>query len=76
MSHPGCLQPPWPTPPALAALAKSSVCCTPFVDATTPGRVYKLHMTNPSALTHYFTSLEFADKVRIHGWVRAMLHAL
>lgn len=30
----------------------------------TQGRVTKLKMTNPSSVTHYFTALEFADKVR------------
>jgi len=27
------------------------------------GQIYKLHMTNPSEATHYFTALEFADKI-------------
>ena len=36
----------------------------------TPGRVTKLTLTNPSAVTHYFTALEFANKVR----ARVRLH--
>ena len=45
-------------------LRMASVCLTP---CTPPPRVYKLHMTNPSDLTHYFTALEFASKVRGRG---------
>ncbi|KAI8468866.1 MAG: hypothetical protein J3K34DRAFT_515013 [Monoraphidium minutum] len=40
---------------------------SPATLSFTAGRVYKLHMTNPSQLTHYFTALEFASKARRPG---------
>ncbi|KAG1674402.1 hypothetical protein FOA52_012929 [Chlamydomonas sp. UWO 241] len=36
---------------------------TPSTIELTAGRLTKLKLTNPSQLTHYFTALEFADKV-------------
>ncbi|GFR44522.1 hypothetical protein Agub_g5789, partial [Astrephomene gubernaculifera] len=36
---------------------------TPSTLEFTMGRIYKLKLTNPSSITHYFTPLEFAEKV-------------